>query len=139
MQQEGAQVLDPHVAIPKQNETAFFKALADAHGVTPEQWHQLAGQEQDRRIYEHDMRCVQIASHFVALLNRASSGVGMELQEALRRGDLPILGLVHNESIHAISPMIRGAAEVYPLFQLKTYENAGDAQKAIQVFLREKS
>ncbi|HSX40405.1 MAG TPA: hypothetical protein VLF68_02210 [Candidatus Saccharimonadales bacterium] len=143
MEQGGAEVLDKHVAIPHKGDE-FLAAIALTHGFTFEEWQGLAQHEKDTRIYRHDMKLIDQATHVITLLNGASHGVGMEVQEALRKPHMglnhtPILGLVHESAGANLSPMMRGASHVYAeLFQLQTYTNLESAQQAIHTFLTAK-
>src|SRR6185437_16666826 len=70
MEQGGAYVLDPFVAIPKSlKKEEWLGALAAAHSLTVEEWQGLAASEQARRVYELDISLVDEATHVVALLN----------------------------------------------------------------------
>jgi hypothetical protein len=141
IQRGGAHVLDPHVAISRTlKPDAFVEALAASHGITVTEWNSLDGDEQNVRIYTHDISFVNQATHVVTLLNGASTGVGMELQQALLKPHLglpitPILGLVHASRFAALSPMIKGAVGQHPAFVLEIYGSLDDAQGAICRFL----
>jgi hypothetical protein len=67
----------------------------------------------------------------------------MELQRALDKPALgknvtPMLGLIHQDLFDNVSPMVRGAAQQYPHFHLRTYNSLADAQKVIHGFLADK-
>ncbi|HYK08924.1 MAG TPA: hypothetical protein VEW42_05485 [Candidatus Eisenbacteria bacterium] len=142
MQEKGATILDPQVAISARRKPDEFRsAMLGVQGISSEEWDQLSPQEKDLRIYRKDMSLVDQATHVVALVNGISFGVGMELQRALDKPTLgknltPILGLIHTDNIDELSyRMIRGAAQKYPHFQLKTYASFEDATRAIHEFL----
>lgn len=137
----GADILDPHVAISaKRKPDEFMASMLRSHGLSQEEWHRLSQQEKDLKIYEGDIAMVDRASHVVALVNGASFGVGMELQRALNKPALgqpltPILGLVQKDQYDHLSLMVRGAAQKYPNFHLKTYASLTEAKQAIHEFL----
>jgi hypothetical protein len=139
MKKNGAKVLDEHVAIPHKYDQ-MIQLLVKGHGITVAEWNALEEREQDLKIYEHDIRLVNEATHVVALLNGISMGVGMELQEALRKPErglsqTPILGLFHQEFAIKVSRMIKGAAQKYPHFHLKAYDSLEEAQDHLHKFL----
>lgn len=141
MQENGAVILDPQVAISsKEKPREFLEAMLGVHGLSIEQWNTLTPQEKDARIYEKDISLVNEASHVIALLNGVSFGMGMELQRALDKPKLgmnptPILGLVHKDNYSQLSKMVRGAAQKYPNFHLQTYRSSADAKQAVFTFL----
>lgn len=135
----GGQILDPHVAIPHKGDE-FLAAIAAAHGFTFEEWTGLEQHERDIRIYKHDIELVNEATHVVTLLNGASHGVGMEIQEALRKPQMglnltPILGLIHESMVTKLSAMMRGASKLNDQFILRPYSDLSQAQEEINSFL----
>lgn len=139
LKQKGATVLDEHVAIPHKYDE-MLALLVKSHGISLSEWVKLAEHEQDLKIYEHDIRLINQASHVIALLNGISMGVGMELQEALRKPELglpltPILGLFHQDFSVKVSRMVKGAAQKHPHFHLKAYSSLEEAQSHIHNFL----
>lgn len=91
-------------------------------------------------IYKVDTLLVDQATHIVALLDKPSSGVAMEIEHALSREarGLPraqILGLVHKDNYAGVSGMLKGAAEVYKNFEIRVYESLGDIERLVKNFL----
>ena len=140
MAENGATILSEHVAIPHKKDE-FKLALATELGLSFEKFLQLDQNELSRRIYENDIRMVDKATHFIALVNAPSHGVGMEIQRALDKPKMglnptPILCLVHEEAMITLSSMIRGVSgEKDCIFLIKTYRTLFDAQQAILEFL----
>lgn len=141
MQEGGATIIDPQVAVSaKQKPKEFLAAMLGVQGLTEEEWNALTQQQRDERIYTKDISLVNQASHVVALVNGVSFGMGMELQRALDKPALgmnhtPILALVHQDNYEGLSRMVRGAAQKYPHFHVKTYTSLPDAQHEIREFL----
>lgn len=139
MQENGAQVLDEHVAIPHKGEI-FHTAVALSQGFTLEEWFGIEEYQQALRIYEHDIRLVDESTHVVVLANGRSHGVGMEVQRALDKPHLgltitPILVLVHEGFLPRLSFMLRGAAEKYEHMSICVYCSTEQAKEAMYEFL----
>ncbi len=139
MKENGAHILDPHVPLAG-DKKAFTKAISECHGLTIEEWLALKRHERDSRIYSHDIKLVDQATHIVALLNGTSFGVGMELQRAFDKPKLgltttPVLGLLHDDNSEKISPMITGATHIHKQFVIKHYKTLADAKKIVFEFL----
>ena len=137
MSQNGADVLSEHVAARNQEEMNEIRARRI--GITiqqlkddPKPWINIRHQ---------DMKWVDEATHFVALVNSPSHGVGMEIQRAIDKPKLgmnetPILCLIHSEMFSKLSFMIRGVApEESSVFQIRIYKNLEQAQEYIFDFL----
>lgn len=139
MTENGATILSEHVAIPHKKEE-FKLVLATKLGLSLEEFIQLDQDELSRRIYENDMLMVNNATHFIALVNAPSHGVGMEIQRALDKPKMglnptPILCLIHEDAKLRLSAMIRGVAETNKYFLLKTYSTFIGAEQAVYEFL----
>lgn len=143
MENNGAHVLDPHVAISPQlkgEREAYFENLGLKYNLSLNDWNNLTYEDQDKTRYTYFINLLDEATHVVALLNGPTTGVGMEIEHALLKPKLslngtPILGLVHKDKREMLSPMIRGAAQVYDHFYLKTYTSVTEAHRHIQQFL----
>lgn len=134
---KGADVLSEHVASRSASE--MIEIRARRIGVEtkkllshPEPWFDIRKQ---------DMAWVDEATHFIALVNTPSHGVGMEIERALlkpERGlpETPILCLVHESLINNLSFMIRGVSnEESDKFFVKKYHDLDDAKNIIYDFL----
>jgi len=90
-----------------------------------------------------DLNWVDEADYFIAVVNGASYGVGMEIQRAIDKPRLglyetPILCLVHKDILKDVSPMIRGVSKKEaPNFQLKTYKDLKNVKEIVHKFLTE--
>ena len=79
--------------------------------------------------------------HVVALVNAASTGVGMELQRALDKplmgmNETPILCLIHQDQLQKLSFMVRGVdPEESAVFHLHEYLTLHQAKQHIFDFL----
>ncbi len=141
----GADVLDPHVAISPRligEREAYFAKQGTKYNISLDAWKELSSEEQDEARYKYFIGLLDEATHVVALLNGPTTGVGMEIEHAVLKPQLglnetPILGLVHTDRLASVSPMIRGAAKVYPHFILKTYATLRDAEEIIYQFLEQ--
>ena len=101
----------------------------------------LKGEEIYRFIYNIDTLLVDQATHIIALLDKPSSGVAMEIQHALTKParGLPqtkILGLVHKDNYSKVSGMLKGAVHMYENFEIKIYQTPEAIQKFIKDFLK---
>jgi len=87
-----------------------------------------------REIRKQDIDFVDNATHFIAIVNSPSHGVGMEIERALlkpARGlpATPILCLVHESRFEKLSGMISGVGlEESSCFYLKIYKTLEYAQ-----------
>ncbi len=96
----------------------------------------------DELIYKLDTYLVDEATHMIVVLEKPSHGVGMEIERALSRParGLPtakILGLVKDLKFLKLSRMVRGAAEKYNNFVLRTYKTEGEIKDLVIEFLTE--
>ena len=93
-------------------------------------------------IYRLDTLLVDQATHLIALLDKTSSGVAIEIEHALTKParGLPqskILGLVHKDNYLKVSGMLRGSTQVYKNFEIKVYKNIKDIQNLVVNFLQQ--
>lgn len=92
-------------------------------------------------IRRQDTEWVDTCSHFIAVVNAPSHGVGMEIERALLKprlglNETPILCLVHESLVEKLSYMIRGISQTeFPNFSLETYADLKSAQEAAHAFL----
>jgi hypothetical protein len=137
MGQGGADVLSEHVAARNQHEMDEIRAKRWGMEIQD----MLAQPEPWFGIRKKDTEWVDEATHFVALVNAPSHGVGMEIERALlkpERGlnETPILCLVHEQVLDKLSFMVRGVSEEEHLnFNLRTYSNLEEAKAIIHSFL----
>jgi hypothetical protein len=140
MKLNGANVLSEHVAARNQEE--MDKIRAKNMGLTVEEMNN--DKEPWFAVRKQDLTWVHQATHVVALVNAPSHGVGMEIQEAIRKPQLgmnetPILCLVHKD-VPRLTFMIKGInQEEAPNFSLKTYNDLEEAKKIIKDFLAKTS
>lgn len=134
----GADVLSEHVAARNQIEMDTIRARRI--GLTIKAM--LSQPEPSIPIRRQDIKWVDQATHFVALVNAASHGVGMEIQRALDKPAMglnrtPILSLIHESLFEPMSMMVRGVDPIEsPQYYLKTYASLLDAQITVDQFLR---
>lgn len=127
----GADVLSEHVAARTANEMAeIFIRRAGFDYRTVLQPH--------IKVRDQDLKWVDEATNFVALVDGPSHGVGIELEHALHKplrglNETPILSLVHQERLNNLSSMIRGISN--PNFYLRTYRNLDEANRLVYNFL----
>jgi hypothetical protein len=139
MAKQGADVLSEHVAA--QTKEDMRRIFSERSGKSI--YDLFVGPQSASNIREIDMKWVDEATHFVALVNGPSHGVGMEIERALLkplRGlpSTPILCLVHNDVYDKLSCMIKGISqEECPVFYLKRYENFEEACACINDFMHE--
>ncbi len=137
MIEEGAEVLSEHVAARNPEEMRAILARRTGKSIqelweNPEPWF---------AVRTNDINWIDEATHFVALVNAPSHGVGMEIERALLKPQrglplTPILCLVHEHVLERMSWMIRGiSAQECPVFFLKTYKNFDEAQSIVRTFL----
>jgi hypothetical protein len=137
MGEEGAEVLSEYVAARTKEERE--KILATKIGMEldemlshPEPWYQIR---------KKDLEWVDEATHFVALVNGPSHGVGMELERAILKPNrglnpTPILCLVQKDQLNKLTYMIRGISmDECPDYFLRTYNILDDAKRMIYAFL----
>ena len=133
----GANVLSEHVAGRSEEERMAMYAqrtgqVVDALRAEQEPWWGFRQQ---------DVEWVDQASHFVALINAPSFGVGMEIERAIlkpTRGlpSTPILALIDHRLLDSLSFMVRGITTEEAAFHLRTYATLEDAQEHISDFLK---
>lgn len=139
---EGADVLSEHVAARTQEEMNIVSARRV--GISLNEL--LCMREStlwNKLIRRKDLEWVHQATHVVALVNGPSHGVGMEIQEALRKPQLgfnhtPILCLVHQDMLESLSRMVKGISPEVDgkiEFYLKTYTDIDEAKQIIFEFL----
>lgn len=137
MAEEGAEVLSEYVAARTKEERE--KMLADKIGMEldemlshPEPWYQIR---------KKDLEWVDHSTHFVALVNGPSHGVGMELERAILKPNrglnpTPILCLIQKDQLGKLTYMIRGISmDECPDYFLETYTDLEDAKRIIKAFL----
>jgi hypothetical protein len=133
----GAEVLSEYVAARTKEERE--KILATKEGVEldeilsrPEPWFGIRRQ---------DLKWVDKATHFVAVVNGPSHGVGMELERAILKPNLglnvtPILCLVQEDLLAKLTYMIRGISmDECPDYYLQTYHDLEHAKEIVRTFL----
>ncbi len=140
--EQGADVLSEHVAARTLEEMEIIRARKCGLDIDKlllikqsEQW--------SRFLRQKDLEWVHQATHIVALVNGPSHGVGMEIQEALRKPQLgfnltPILCLVHKDMINSLSGMVKGICpevDGQVIFSLRTYQDLDEAKKIVYEFL----
>lgn len=139
---KGADVLSEHVAARTPAETEIIRAKKC--GLKIDELLSIKQSEQwSKFLRQKDLDWVHQATHVIALVNGPSHGVGMEIQEALRKPQLgfnltPILCLVHQDMINSLSGMVKGVCpevdgEVE--FYLETYKDFQQAKGIISDFL----
>lgn len=138
----GADVLSEHVVARTPEEMNFVRARKA--GISLDELLHMRGSAQyDKFIRQKDLEWVHQATHVVALVNGSSHGVGMEIQEALRKPQLgfnltPILCLVHKDMVNSLSGMIKGVSPEVDgeiEFYLITYQDLDEAEKIVYTFL----
>ena len=137
MIENGAIVLSEHVAARTQQERDEIRARNIGMSVED----MLSEPNPHIRIRRNDVEWVDAASHFVALVNAPSHGVGMEIERALlktKRGlnETQILSLVHEANRQKLSSMILSIPqEDYPNFHLVSYKDLPEAISITEKFL----
>lgn len=139
---QGANVLSEHVAARSSEEMETVRARKCDISIdellrikNSEQWCKFLRQE--------DIKWVHQATHLIALVNGPSHGVGMEIQEALRKPQLgfnltPILCLVHKDMVNSLSGMVKGICpevDGQVKFSLRTYQDLDEVKKIVYEFL----
>lgn len=142
VEQSGGVVNDKHVIYAGHSEVLRQKYMQEyAEKYFSLDLQTLKGEEIYSFIYNIDTLLVDQATHIIALLDKPSSGVAMEIQHALTKLDrgLPqtrILGLAHKDNYSKVSGMLKGASHVYDSFEIKIYQTPEDIQKFIKDFLK---
>lgn len=131
IQENGAVVLDEHVGYEN------VKERYDIFSKNTKHFLNLSGGK-EKNYRKADMKWVDEATHFIALVDGPSLGVGMEIERALLKPErqlpiTPILCLIHEENLPYLSAMVLGIENKQ--FYLKTYRTLEDAKKQIQQFL----
>lgn len=137
MGEGGADVLSEHVAARNKAEMDEIRARRTGQEIQvmrthPEPWFQI------RR---KDAEWVDEATHFVAVVNAPSHGVGMEIERAILKPArglnlTPVLCLVHEQLLDNLSFMIRGVtSDEHPDFHVQTYASLDDAKDVVHAFL----
>lgn len=132
-----ANVLSEHVAVADKQERD--RIFAKKSGISYEEF--ISMPDKWFFIRKQDLGWVREATHLVALVNAPSHGVGMEIQEALRKPQFgfnltPVLCLIREDKLEKLSGMVRGVSEEESsVFQIKTYKNEEDAKNIIYKFL----
>ncbi len=93
-------------------------------------------------IESQDIAWIDQASHFIAEVSGASTGVGREIEYATTRHlpstrrHLPILCLYHNSIRETVSAMVRGMnSERYPHVRIAGYDTLAEACDLLDTFL----
>ncbi|MDB5179341.1 MAG: hypothetical protein JWN01_1284 [Patescibacteria group bacterium] len=92
-------------------------------------------------IRRQDLKWVDKATHFIAIVNDPSHGVGMELERAILKPNLglnptPILCLVQEQLLDKLTYMIRGVSmDECPDYYLQSYSDPNDAKEIVTKFL----
>lgn len=143
IQGNGANVLDEHVGARNRSEMAEIfhrRSGIDIAAIEDKT-------ERARVARKQDLEWLHKATHFIALVDSPSFGVGIEIQETIRKPKLgfnktPMLFLVSKKVMEtdSLSNMIIGidpeSEEVD--FTLGVYENEDDAKRIITEFLTSK-
>ncbi len=133
MQENGATVLSEHVAYSNREE--MNEIFARNTNTTIEELKN--DKDIQFRFRRQDMEWVNQATHFIALVNAPSHGVGMEIQRAIDKpligkNPTPILCLVENENLNSLSSMIRGVSvSENNHFNIETYIDFNDIKSHI--------
>jgi hypothetical protein len=134
MKDGGAHVLSEHVggrSFDERNDI-FLKNFGRDRRMEPEPWFFVRG---------IDIAKVDAATHVVAIVNKPSLGIGIEVQRAIDKPKMglnstPILCLIQEEVLDELSFMVRGISrEENPDFFLEIYKDDKDARKKIFNFL----
>lgn len=142
MSKQGTDVLSEHVAARTLEEMETIRARRC--GLNIDELLLIKQSEQGSKfLRQKDLEWVHQATHVVALVNGPSHGVGMEIQEALRKPQLgfnhtPILCLVHQDILQSLSGMVKGISPEVDgeiEFYLKTYKDLSEAKLIIHDFL----
>lgn len=139
---KGADVLSEHVAARTLGEMNYIRARKAGISLSELLRMRESGQW-NKFIRGKDLEWVHEATHFIALVNGPSHGVGMEIQEALRKPQLgfnltPILCLVHEGTMGSLSGMIKGISPEVDgqiEFYLRIYKNLDEAKIIVDEFL----
>ncbi len=141
MKEGGADVLSEHVA--GRNKDEMDQIRAEKLGITVEALRDIPREVFLRDIVrKQDLEWVDEATHFVALVNAPSHGVGIEIQEAILKPRLgmnltPILCLIHEDLYPKLSGMIIGVSEQENSeFYIKKYKTLQEAKDLVSSFLR---
>ena len=140
VEEAGGIVNDKHVIYAGHDETLRQKYMQEyAEKYFKIDARTLKGADFYEFIYNIDTFLVDQATHIVALLDKPSSGVAMEIQHALTkpaRGlqQTKILGLAHKDNYPKVSEMLKGAAHMYENFEIKIYQTPEDIQKFVKNF-----
>ena len=134
MKENGADVLSEHVGGRNIDETSefFFNKFGQDVRTIPNPWF---------LVREVDIRCVDKATHMVAIVNKPSLGIGVEIQRALDKPKMglnttPILCLIKADLLGSLSFMVKGVTrEESPDFSIETYQGTESAKRIIQNFL----
>ncbi|SRR5260221_3339624 len=140
MQENGANVLDPHVGARNRDEMAeiFFERSGINIAAIEDK------KEKAKVARRQDLKWVEEANYLVALVTSPSHGVGIEIQHAILKPRLglnktPILFLVHKSvvDIDMLSNMITGIDEVEENvdYKIGVYESEEEAKELITNFL----
>lgn len=137
----GANVLSEHVAAP--NREIMVELFAKNTGIDLRKYdNKIERAKIARRV---DLEWVREATHLVALVTNPSLGVGIEIQETVRKPDLgfnqtPMLFLVSKEVFEAdkLSNMVTGIdpEKDNAIFEVGVYESLEEAQGIIYKFLK---
>lgn len=140
MKEGGANVLSEHVAARNMQEMEEVRAKKT--GMSVEYFNSLSREEFLRDIVrKQDIAWVDEATHFIALVNAPSHGVGMEIERAILKPQrglnmTPVLCLVHADLYDKLSGMVRGVStEEHPEFFVKKYSNLEEAKQIVRKFL----
>lgn len=131
MKAQGYKVLSEHVAL--QEESSRLKKMSENCGINIPKKNGY-----EKEIREADIKWVDAADIFVAIVDGPSLGVGTEIERALlreERGLKPckMLALVHESNLDNLSAMVKGIVDKN--FNLMTYKNEADALKIVSRFL----
>lgn len=140
MKEGGANVLSEHVAA--RNHEEMEEVRARKTGMTVEYFKSLPREVFLRDVVrKQDVEWVDEATHFIALVNAPSHGVGMEIERAILKPErglnmTPILCLVHADLYDKLSGMVKGVSEEEnPKFFVKKYNNLEEAKELVNHFL----
>lgn len=138
MKKQGYKVLSEHIVAKNQKEqdNIFFQNTGINRG-------ELSEEEKYKLTYETEMKWVDEADYFIAVVDGPSHGVGMEIMRALLKEDIglnntQILLLVDKKNLPTLSWTLKGVPDKYKNFQIKSYGNLKDATNTISEVLQTK-
>lgn len=137
----GANVLSEHVAA--RNKAEMDEIRARKIGMSLKELLEMPRETYIRDIIRKiDTKWVDEATHFIALVNAPSHGVGMEIERAILKPErglplTPILCLVREDLASGLSGMVKGVSweNDKALFFVKTYKTLQDANYEVHEFL----